>query len=270
VTNSYRLNGGNPGQFYYNVFDSGTPGDDVTLDITIPYPFVTQGATAIQTHDSFDVVNGCFVPSPNLNSQYEISCDGGNLSPSGNPVILLTDYPSTVIGPGNVTHCEVSGEIPATGVLYVTVHLDYGLESRTPEWQRDADDDALSTSTCGVQDGATTIEDPQAYTFSYTNGTSGSTDPESINAWKKNPGVNGLTLQAGTGDPRGGVRVELWDPRGKFLLAYVTDLDGFYMLSYKHTGKAAIYTVKVPAYGLIKQVTLKANGYAILTFEELP
>ena len=77
---------------------SSTPGRRVrTLSsaITIPYPFVTQGAVPIQTHDSFDVVDSCFVPSPNLNSEYEISCTGGNVSPSGNPVILLTDYPGT-------------------------------------------------------------------------------------------------------------------------------------------------------------------------------
>jgi hypothetical protein len=42
------------------------------------------------------------------------------------------------------------------------------------------------------------------------------------------------------------------------------------MLNYKHTGKAADYTVKVPAHGLQKKVTLKANGYAIVIFDTLP
>lgn len=40
-----------------------------------------------------------------------------------------------------------------------------------------------------------------------------------------------------------------------------TDEDGWYMWSYKYTGKATTFTVKVPAYGLSKSDTLKANGF---------
>jgi hypothetical protein len=240
------------------------------LNINIPYPFVTTGAVPIQTHDSVSFTNGCFVPSPNLNSAYTISCNGGSLSPSGNPVILLSNYSSTNIGVSQ-TQCRVSGPIPPTGYLYVTVHLDYGLESRTPAWQQSATlNSALSSSTCGVSDNASTITDPQTYAFSYSNGSNGLTNPKSINQFKKNPGVNGLTLQTATGNPKSGVKVELWSPANKLLLSYTTDVDGFYMLNYKHTGKAADYAVKLPAFGLTKKVTLKANGYAIVLFEELP
>ena len=41
----------NPGQYFYNVVVSGTPGDNVNLTLTIPYPFVTQGARPIHLYD---------------------------------------------------------------------------------------------------------------------------------------------------------------------------------------------------------------------------
>jgi len=42
------------------------------------------------------------------------------------------------------------------------------------------------------------------------------------------------------------------------------------MLNYKHIGKAATHTVKLPDYRLQKSVTLKANGFAIVIFDTLP
>ncbi len=49
----------------------------------------------------------------------------------------------------------------------------------------------------------------------------------------------------------------------------VTDQDGFYLINYKHTGKAAVFQVRVPEYGLMKEVTLKANGFAVVIFDNL-
>ena len=48
-----------------------------------------------------------------------------------------------------------------------------------------------------------------------------------------------------------------------------TDQDGFYQLKYKHTGKAATFTVAIPQYSRQQSVTLKANGYALVLFESL-
>jgi hypothetical protein len=268
--NNYRLNASNPGQFYYNVFDSGVPGTHVDLDVTIPYPFITHGATAIQTHDSYQTVHGCFVPSPNLNANYTITCDGPGVSPAGNEIILLSDYPSTVIGEENVTQCHISGNIPATGTLYVTVHLDYGLEKGPTGWQQGAADSALSTSACGVADGSTEITDPQAYAFSYANGTSGSTNPTSTNIFKKNPGTGGLTLKGGNGNPKSGVNVQLVSPAGKVVGTAITDQDGYFQIVYMHKGKPSDYKVKLPAYNQEVTIRLKNNGYQIAMFENLP
>ena len=39
------------------------------------------------------------------------------------------------------------------------------------------------------------------------------------------------------------------------------------MYAYKHTAKAATYTVKVPAYSKSTAVTVKANGFAAVNFD---
>src|SRR5207249_8513376 len=47
----YKLYASIPGQFYYNVFYTGTPRSPATFAITLPYPFVTQGANPIEIYD---------------------------------------------------------------------------------------------------------------------------------------------------------------------------------------------------------------------------
>ena len=44
----YKLTASNPGQFYYNVIYVGAGSTTVTL--TIPYPFVTQGAVPVHVY----------------------------------------------------------------------------------------------------------------------------------------------------------------------------------------------------------------------------
>src|SRR5262249_857558 len=47
---SWKLNASNPGQYYYNVFYSGS--GNTTVQLTLPYPFVTQGAVPIHIYTS--------------------------------------------------------------------------------------------------------------------------------------------------------------------------------------------------------------------------
>ena len=55
---------------------------------------------------------------------------------------------------------------------------------------------------------------------------------------------------------------------GTVVKSGTTDNDGFFTLVYKHTGKAAQYTVKLGApYNLSKTVTLKANGWTSVIFD---
>src|SRR5262249_37503081 len=63
---SFRLNATNPGQFYDNVLYAGNPGDNVTLTLKIPYPFVTQGANPVHIYSDVSIPvtpSGlCFIP----------------------------------------------------------------------------------------------------------------------------------------------------------------------------------------------------------------
>jgi hypothetical protein len=65
-------------------------------------------------------------------------------------------------------------------------------------------------------------------------------------------------------------RVQLIGPTGSLLGTTYTDLDGFYMITYKHKGKAADFTVRLPDLNRQTVVRLKANGYAVVVFEDLP
>ena len=66
LPNIYRLGGSNPGQFYMNAFYSGAPGSTFTMNIQIPYPFMTQegAGNPIQVHDGTSLSGGCYVPNP--------------------------------------------------------------------------------------------------------------------------------------------------------------------------------------------------------------
>jgi hypothetical protein len=79
VFNDYRINASNPGQFYYNVFRAGAPGSALDLTITVPYPFVTQGANPIQLHDRARTSGGCYLPGDSLPG-FTVTTAGGQVS----------------------------------------------------------------------------------------------------------------------------------------------------------------------------------------------
>src|SRR5204863_7669867 len=51
----YKLTASNPGQFYFNFFYSGTPGHTEDFDVTLPYPWVTQGAKPVEVYDGVTI-----------------------------------------------------------------------------------------------------------------------------------------------------------------------------------------------------------------------
>jgi len=270
------LNSSNPGQFYYNVFFFGVPGDLVTLNIQIPHPFITKGAVPIQAHDgsSLTTIDGqeCFVPGENVAAT--IVTEGGNLSPSGHPVILLSDYGASPVVGVTSTMVTVTGTVPASGELYVTIHLDYGLK-KTAGWAKvDADGDTESDDACSsgsiLPCTGVTILHPQSYTFSFSENGSliDEQTPQSINRFKKDPGFAGVVTRATAlgEEPVQGVKVNIYRPTGALLGTVFTDEDGVYLFPYKHTGKAAYYTIKLPDYGKQVKVLVKSNGWAIVNF----
>jgi hypothetical protein len=274
-----KLNASNPGQFYDNVFLGGTPGDAEILTMTVPYPWATQGANAIQIHDTYTTttINGktCFVPGPDISNAFEIHTAGGTESSSGREIILLSDYAPQAYGTN--TTVTVSGNIPATGLIYATIHLDYGLKGTTGYSKSEnnpscapnpaGDDiDAVASGT-GSNPGLHNICDGQDYTFSFTDGDNGSATVSQRNVFKKDPGVGGLVVDS-DGDPVSGVQVKI-SVNGKSLVTrgLYTDEDGWYMWPYKYTGKPATVTVTLPAYNnLAQSATLKSNGYVVVNF----
>ncbi len=116
----FTLVASNPGQFGYNVFFNGTAGTPVTLTISIPYPFVTQGSVPIQAFTNFQIRSGCFAPVNDVTSSFSITGPS-----SGSSSIVLSNYsPQAIASTVTVT---VSGKIPISGMVYVTIHLNYGL-----------------------------------------------------------------------------------------------------------------------------------------------
>ncbi len=110
------------------------------------------------------------------------------------------------------------------------------------------------------------IAEPMAYTFNST--ISGNEKIESANEFKKVAGALGMIKGAETYTPKPNVGVELWtgDNRTK-LATSLTDEDGYYMCTYKYTGKATTFIVKVPTLKLTKTITLKANGFMVADFD---
>jgi hypothetical protein len=127
---------------------------------------------------------------------------------------------------------------------------------------------ALSPSS--ASNGAVTLSQCQNHPFSVGGALTDGTTVYSWNEFKKNPGSAGSVVQLGTGNPKPGVKVQLISPTKTVVGTVTTDPDGVWQILYKHTGKAANYTVKLPDLGRQQTVTLKANGFAIVNFDDLP
>ena len=67
-----------------------------------------------------------------------------------------------------------------------------------------------------------------------------------------------------------GVTVTIYKPDHKVLGSATTDADGYYLVPYKHTGKAATFFVSLkPAYDQDKSVVVKANSFVWVDFQVL-
>ena len=109
------------------------------------------------------------------------------------------------------------------------------------------------------------IKNLTPYKFEFTNGSSGSATVSNLNEFKRNPGIGGLTIRNGVDDPVADVAVDIYQGTKK-MATVKTDQDGWYMWSYKYTGKPTTFTVKLPAQAMAQTVTLKANGFLAVDF----
>jgi hypothetical protein len=175
--------------------------------------------------------------------------------------------------------------VPASGFVYVRVHLKYGLKGVAGGCTKDSS--TPPKATCTTMNGTTRtpsliIGTPsyQPYTFSFTDVPAGgaitsSETVESFNVFKKDPGIGGLVLQSPSNTPLPNAKVEIWQGTTKKATVY-TDEDGWYMWTYKYSGKATTFTVKLIAgfggvlAGQQQNVTMKSNGYMVVNFTVPP
>jgi hypothetical protein len=241
---AWKLNATNPGQFYYNVIYLGPGG--TTLDVTIPYPFVTQGATPIHVYadvaTSVNAGSTCFQP-------------GTEIAHQSDQIALATYAPQQL---GSSTTVSVALPPLPGGVAYVNLHLDYGFKG-TNNYSKNASNDAIDATTLAIR-----IPDKETYVFIDT--IPGGDVVQSENVFKRDPGIAGLVHQIGTDEPVVDVKAQIYDTSNKLVATVYTDQDGWYMWQFKYTGKATTFTVKLPAYGLAQVVTLKSNGFVTASF----
>ncbi|MGD0745549.1 MAG: DUF4082 domain-containing protein [Verrucomicrobiota bacterium] len=249
----YKLVASNPGQIFYNVFGTGSPGQQVTFNITLPYPYVTQGANPIHAYDWVTVTNEGVQQCLTSGDTFFVSSQQVKLAAYGN-------------GPSASTTIPVTLTVPASGFVHLAIHLDYGLKGSSG-FTKNVSDDAVDCAT-GTK---VLIPNHGSYSFSVSGAQSGATSIENNNAFKRIPGIGGLVLYADTMDPVPGTAVILKNAKGVAAGSGVTDADGFYMIAYKNTGKAATYYVSIATpppgvYTVTKATNLKANAYVEVDF----
>jgi len=260
---TYGLKASNPGQFAYNVFTGGIAGSAVDLSVNIPYPFVTQGSLPIQATSGATVANGCITPSgEDLTSGLTIT-GTSTITPSGSPAISLVDYgASPTVGSSFVT-LHVTGTVPASGIVYITIHLDYGLKKTFGYGKSSSGNNAINPSTSAI-----IIPNLASHTFSVSGNITSSSVVKNENIFKHDPGFAGIVTLSADGNPVQDVKVRILTSSGAILATVTTDKDGFYSYNYKQTGKAANFTVYLLDHPevLPVTVTLKANAIAVVDF----
>ncbi|HXJ58459.1 MAG TPA: hypothetical protein VNU68_17525 [Verrucomicrobiae bacterium] len=272
----FRLGGSNPSGFFYAVLQTGTPGQSLTLNLNLPYPFVTTGATPFRAYDWVKVtIND--VQSAGAGEQDHKGQDGDDEeddhtdhpdSGSGSLLCLqvgqgilasadnvtLADYGSP---PSAFTTASVTVTVPASGVVFLAVRLDYGLENTTG-YSKNSVNDAVD---CGTGQNVL-IPNHGQYGFSVSGDQTADITIGNINAFAQAPGVYGYVRNASSGAPVPGTVVTFKSPRGAVIAKRTTGADGFYYIQYKHKGKEATYSVSIltpSGYQALKKVPLKAN-----------
>jgi hypothetical protein len=182
-----------------------------------------------------------------------ITATGNRKSSSGYPVVLLSDS-------GSTPTIAVTGTVPASGLVYITVHLDYGLKGYdfTKGSARTFNDfnsyDAVESNTPTP---LYTINNGQSYVFSTAGDLVSSFTPNSINNFKADPGFAGVITDS-SGNPLANVKVVI-KFNGQTFTVY-TDNTGYYSVVNKYTGSPKSYTVTATYNGVSNTVSGITNA----------
>jgi VCBS repeat-containing protein len=241
--NTFKLSASNPGQFFYNLYYP----DGGSIEVTIPYPFVTQGAMPIHFYGGVEMVENnsqfCFSPVDPMGSDDQKVI----LGEEGDPVTLTIDIPE--------------------GATFVTIHLDYGLKGTAPYTPGGVDQMNAIGDDGEITD---TIKNLTSYVFSADDGSVDTGEIQNINSFKKTPGIGGL-VTAFNGDPLPGETILIDSDILSEIVELMTDEDGWYMWNYKHKGKRKGFTVECSDLTTVGdnpvEITLRANQFVIVNFQ---
>ena len=299
---SYKLNGSNPGQTYYNMMYDTTAAAaanaSVTLTVTIPYPYVTVGGNPLHVYDAATVGSngyGCLEPGQGISSaRVIITLDDWINGTQNGDNNLNCDQ---VVGPGGSGNCTFQFTVPAnklpdSNMLYANIHLDYGLKGNSVDanpydfledrYDRHAYISPWGSSDALVDgdsdDGDLALADCQAYWFQHND------EPgvpaklfedqlQNLNVFKKIAGTFGRVYCADDDTGFAGYELKLVHPVYGTVQESTTDEEGYYALYYRHKGRPTYYTVKVydGSENLVESevIELQGNGWLDLRFSAM-
>ncbi len=206
----------------------------------------------MHVYDSVTIVtlNGqiCYVPGNDVTPSFTIT-------PAPVGTTTLSSYAGNF---GTFATITVNGPLPATGQVYVWIHLDYGLKKTTG--YREVTNLTTGTRVCNLTSGddydanatltgtaRVSICDNDKYVFS-ASGTinlgSASATIQNNNVFKRDPGVAGLVTDTNQ-MPVAEATVQIYDNNGHLVATVVTDQDGYFSYSFKYTGKQVTYSLTV-------------------------
>jgi hypothetical protein len=290
---AYKLVASNPGQYFYNLVVEGTANTTVPVDISIAYPFVTQGAMPVHVYDAVELQfdqDGCFLPPEVALAAFDQQIDIGDYYLPGGVNLDLTCDGGRICGPDGSGACAftVNVALPQSGQAYVNVHMDYGLkgqdldanvcedgfldrydrEQTPPDPDFGGWDALVNTPT---EDGPVALANCKTYEFEHVCRECDDQTPmgdqvTSLNEFKKVAGVMGLA-QGAAESPLVGAEVIVYRNSTNLIVkTATTDEDGYYLAEYKHKGKPDDYTIILTETGSSQVITLRGNGWAEVNF----
>ena len=279
---AFKITSTNPGQFLYNVFFEGEPGDTVEFSIDVPYPFVTQGSNPVELYEATT-----FETLEDGEICYEPLGDSIGVRPD---TIALDDYASmtntsTLVCDADSCTLKVSTTVPDSGFLHASVHLDYGLKGpqldvNPADGLPDRYDQGLcSTNLDGSSAGCDALFDETSepetgvaiatcsdYLFSHRDDVASTpfdTTLQNVNNFKRFVGCIASAQLTPSEEPISGLEFQIVrDSTGAIVASAETDEDGIASLPYFHKGRQALFWVLVPELGVAETFELRARGFA--------
>ncbi|MEX0330343.1 MAG: carboxypeptidase-like regulatory domain-containing protein, partial [Puniceicoccaceae bacterium] len=259
----------NPGQFFYNIFYVGTPGEVVDVEICLPFPFTTKGANPIHVYD-WVTIEECGI--------FGVRFIPGDVVYTDSQQITLEDHVApTTPGDNLEGYCFdelISFTVPDTGVAYLNIHLEYGVV-HMGDFDQDVKQNAVDPRTKNIY---LRNKAPHYFSFGLWDASAIEDDPDmtgmsvayNMNDFQKTAGVTGHVLDGdGVGVPGAVITMTAGNRRRADIpFSVTTDADGEYFIPYVHQGTPTMFKVMLnsPGSPQMKSVLLKNKGLGVVDF----